>query len=163
MAWPRSNTSLEKIQGCPDATRLAPLRLTRTVCKFLVYRLKQRGYTDCVTLIGMAVIRLLTRFLPLTCLLVPGLLTAQAPQFTIQDFGTLPGLASCSGTALSQSGNVVGYCTAVPVAKSLLLSSPATHVFLILQRRHDGSERHLPNLGLPHWPSTTPELWSAGP
>lgn len=62
-------------------------------------------------------------------LLAPGYLAAQAPQFTIQDLGTLPNLASCNGTALSQSGNVVGYCTAVG-GQNLLLTSPPTHVFL---------------------------------
>ena len=31
-ASPRSTTSLEKIQGCPSATRPAPFEFTRTVC-----------------------------------------------------------------------------------------------------------------------------------
>jgi uncharacterized protein (TIGR03437 family) len=71
-----------------------------------------------------------TKFLTLAVsLLVPGFLAAQAPQFTIQDLGTLPNLPSCNGTALSQSGNVVGYCTA-KADQNLLLDSPATHVFL---------------------------------
>src|SRR5579863_10567342 len=36
-AWPRSTTSLAKIQGWPEATRPAAFRLTRTVCKSSVY------------------------------------------------------------------------------------------------------------------------------
>jgi len=63
------------------------------------------------------------------CLLAPGYLAAQGPQFNIQDLGTLPGLSACNGTALSQSGNVVGYCTSQP-GQDLLLNSPTTHVFL---------------------------------
>jgi uncharacterized protein (TIGR03437 family) len=73
-----------------------------------------------------------TRLLPLiACLLAPGYIAAQPPEFTIQDVGTLPNLPSCNGTALSESGNVVGYCTA-HANQNLLFSNPApaTHVFL---------------------------------
>jgi uncharacterized protein (TIGR03437 family) len=78
----------------------------------------------------MALRQFLTGFLPLSaCLLAPGYLVAQAPQFTIQDLGTLPNLPSCNGTALSQSGNVVGYCTS-QLGQNLLLASQVTHVFL---------------------------------
>jgi probable HAF family extracellular repeat protein len=62
-------------------------------------------------------------------LLAPVYLAAQAPQFTIQDLGTLPNLPSCNATALSQGGNVVGYCTSA-AGQNLLLNTPATHVFL---------------------------------
>ena len=47
----------------------------------------------------------------------------------IQDLGTLPNLPSCNGTALSPSGNVVGYCTG-QLGQNLLLANPTTHVFL---------------------------------
>jgi uncharacterized protein (TIGR03437 family) len=78
----------------------------------------------------MAVKRILTTFLPLTvCLLAPGYVAAQAPQFTIQDLGTLPNLPACNATALSQSGNVAGYCTGT-AGQNLLLNNPTTHVFL---------------------------------
>jgi uncharacterized protein (TIGR03437 family) len=74
--------------------------------------------------------RILTGFLPFVAgLLVPGYLAAQAPQFTIQDLGTLPNLPSCNGTSLSQSGNVVGYCTS-QLGQNLLLSTQTPHVFL---------------------------------
>jgi uncharacterized protein (TIGR03437 family) len=56
-------------------------------------------------------------------------LLAQGPQFTIQDLGTLSNLPACNGTALSQSGNVVGYCTA-SAGQNLLLNTPTTHGFL---------------------------------
>ena len=62
-------------------------------------------------------------------LIVPGYLAAQTPQFTIQDVGTLPDLPACNGTAISQSGNVVGYCTAT-YGQDLLLNNSTTHVFL---------------------------------
>jgi uncharacterized protein (TIGR03437 family) len=78
----------------------------------------------------MAFRQFLTRFLPLSaCLLVPGYLAAQAPQFTIQDLGTLPNLPSCNATSLSQSGNVVGYCMS-ELGQNVLLGSLPTHVFL---------------------------------
>ena len=78
----------------------------------------------------MAVLRTLTNCLLLAVsLLVPGYLAAQGPQFSIQDLGTLPNLPACNGTALSQSGDVVGYCTAT-AGQNLLLNGPATHVFL---------------------------------
>ena len=57
------------------------------------------------------------------------MLAAQGPKFTIQDLGSLPNLPSCNGTALSQSGNVVGYCTG-QLGQNLLLANPTTHVFL---------------------------------
>src|ERR1700722_9824840 len=74
-------------------------------------------------LFGMTFREFLTGFLSLSaCLLAPGYLVAQAPQFTIQDLGTLPNLPSCNGTSLSQSGNVVGYCTS-QLGQNLLLGS----------------------------------------
>jgi uncharacterized protein (TIGR03437 family) len=73
---------------------------------------------------------MLTRLLAsLACLIAPGYVAAQAPQFTIQDLGTLPNLPSCNGTALSQSGNVAGYCTS-QIDENLLSSNTSTHVFL---------------------------------
>ncbi len=78
----------------------------------------------------MAVLRTLTNCLLLAVsLLAPGYLAAQAPQYSIQDLGTLPNLPACNGTALSQSGDVVGYCTAT-AGQNLLINDPATHVFL---------------------------------
>ena len=65
----------------------------------------------------------------LHCLIAPVYLAAQGPKFTIQDLGTLPNLPSCNGTALSRSGNVVGYCTG-QLGQNLLLANPTTHVFL---------------------------------
>ena len=62
-------------------------------------------------------------------LLAAGVAVAQTPQFTIQDLGTLPNLPSCNATALSQAGNVAGYCTAM-LGQNLLSSTTATHVFL---------------------------------
>ena len=58
-------------------------------------------------------------------------LFAQAPQFIIQDLGTLPKFPACTATAISPSGNVVGYCTS-ELNTSLvgLSSSPAIHAFL---------------------------------
>lgn len=56
-------------------------------------------------------------------------LRAQAPQFTIQDLGTLPNLPACNGTALSQSGIVVGYCTG-SAGQNLILNTPQTDAFL---------------------------------
>jgi uncharacterized protein (TIGR03437 family) len=61
--------------------------------------------------------------------ITPIYLAAQPPLFTIQDLGTLPNLPACNGTALSQSGNVVGYCSA-SAGQNLVLSSPPTHAFL---------------------------------
>jgi uncharacterized membrane protein len=73
---------------------------------------------------------LLGKLLPLTAsLLATSYVVAQTPRFTIQDIGTLPNLPSCNGTALSQAGNVAGYCTA-SVGQNLLSSTAATHVFL---------------------------------
>lgn len=65
----------------------------------------------------------------MACLLAPGFIAAQSPFFTIQDLGSLPNLPSCNGTSLSQSGNVVGYCTG-QLGQNLLLSTLTTHVFL---------------------------------
>jgi uncharacterized protein (TIGR03437 family) len=53
---------------------------------------------------------------------------AQTPQFTIQDLGSLPNLQACVATALSQSGNVTGYCGG-NIGSSLLID-PAIHGFL---------------------------------
>jgi uncharacterized protein (TIGR03437 family) len=80
----------------------------------------------------MAVLRIINKCVVLTVsLLAPGYLAAQGPQFTIQDLGTLPNLPACNATAISQSGNVVGYCTAA-AGENLLVTSPqpTTHVFL---------------------------------
>src|SRR5580693_4803330 len=41
--------------------------------------------------------------------------------YTIQDLGTLPNFPSCTATAISQSGNVTGYCT--PAGGSILLGT----------------------------------------
>jgi uncharacterized protein (TIGR03437 family) len=62
-------------------------------------------------------------------LIAPVYLAAQPPLFTIPDLGTLPNLPACNGTALSQSGNVVGYCSGT-AGQDLLLNSPSTHAFL---------------------------------
>ena len=80
----------------------------------------------------MAVLRIINKCLVLTVsLLAPGYLAAQGPQFTIQDLGTLPNLPACIATAISQSGNVVGYCTS-SAGQNLLVTTPqpTTHVFL---------------------------------
>ena len=56
---------------------------------------------------------------------------AQAPRFTIQDLGSLTDLPYCRATAISQSGNVVGYC--LPDANLSLLGatgSPPVDAFL---------------------------------
>jgi len=51
------------------------------------------------------------KFLVCAALLAAGSACAQnPPQFTIQDLGGLQDLPDCSATALSQSGNVVGWC-----------------------------------------------------
>jgi uncharacterized protein (TIGR03437 family) len=49
------------------------------------------------------------------------------PKYMIQDLGSLTDLPSCTGTAISQSGNVAGYCTAA--GGSVFLETP-THGFL---------------------------------
>jgi uncharacterized protein (TIGR03437 family) len=49
------------------------------------------------------------------------------PKYTIQDLGTLPNLPSCTGTAISQSGQVAGYCNAA--GGSIFLGAD-THPFL---------------------------------
>ena len=80
--------------------------------------------------LGMAVKEIFARLLALfVWMLAPGYVAAQTPQFTIQDLGTLPNLPACNATALSQSGNVVGYCTS-STGQNLLLNAPTTHVFL---------------------------------
>jgi uncharacterized protein (TIGR03437 family) len=78
----------------------------------------------------MASKHVVAKFLPLTFgLIVPVYIAAQTPQFTIQDVGTLPDLPACNGTAISQSGNVAGFCTAT-FGQDLLLNNITTHVFL---------------------------------
>jgi uncharacterized protein (TIGR03437 family) len=62
------------------------------------------------------------------CLLGSALLHAQAPQFTIQDLGALPDLPACAATAVSQSGNVTGYCQGHDGVS--LAYNPAIHSFL---------------------------------
>jgi len=59
-------------------------------------------------------------------LLVPICVYGQ-PQYMIQDLGSLPNLPSCAGSAISQSGNVTGYCSAL--GGSILLGA-STHGFL---------------------------------
>jgi uncharacterized protein (TIGR03437 family) len=49
------------------------------------------------------------------------------PKYMIQDLGSLPNLPSCTGTALSQSGMVTGYCNSL--GGSILLGA-STHPFL---------------------------------
>ena len=53
---------------------------------------------------------------------------AQAPQYTIQDLGSLPSFPACTATAISQSGDVTGYC--VGQLGASLLNNPPTHGFL---------------------------------
>jgi uncharacterized protein (TIGR03437 family) len=78
----------------------------------------------------MASKHVVAKFLTLTfSLIVPRYVAAQTPQFTIQDVGTLPDLPACNGTAISQSGNVAGFCTAT-FGQDLLLNNITTHVFL---------------------------------
>jgi uncharacterized protein (TIGR03437 family) len=64
----------------------------------------------------------------LACLVLSASALAQAPQYTIQDLGTLPNYPACAATALSQAGNVTGYCLSQLGAS--LLNSPVTHGFL---------------------------------
>jgi uncharacterized protein (TIGR03437 family) len=59
-------------------------------------------------------------------LLLPICAAAQ-PQYTIQDLGSLPNLPSCTGTAISQAGNVAGYCNA---AGGSVVFGVDTHAFL---------------------------------
>src|ERR1700683_829208 len=59
-------------------------------------------------------------------LLLPVCAYAQ-PQYTIQDLGSLPNMPSCTGTAISQSGQVAGYCS--PAGGSVFFGA-ATHGFL---------------------------------
>jgi uncharacterized protein (TIGR03437 family) len=78
----------------------------------------------------MASKHVVAKLLTLTfSLIVPRYVAAQTPQFTIQDVGTLPDLPACNGTAISQSGNVAGFCTAT-FGQDLLLNNITTHVFL---------------------------------
>jgi uncharacterized protein (TIGR03437 family) len=49
------------------------------------------------------------------------------PEFTIQDLGTLPNMPACIGTAISQSGQVTGYCN--PAGGSVF-NNTATRAFL---------------------------------
>jgi len=70
-----------------------------------------------------------TLFGSVILLLAAGSLAAQGPRFIIQDLGVLPNLPACSATALSQSGDVVGYCTG-SANQNLLTANPVTHVFL---------------------------------
>ena len=77
----------------------------------------------------LSVTRILTRVSTLSgWLIASALLHAQAPLFTIQDLGSLPDLPDCSATALSQSGNVMGYC--LNHGGQSLASNPTTHAFL---------------------------------
>ena len=49
------------------------------------------------------------------------------PKFMIQDLGTLPNMPSCTGTAISQSGMVTGYCN---LAGGSVFNDSPTHPFL---------------------------------
>jgi uncharacterized protein (TIGR03437 family) len=64
----------------------------------------------------------------LVCLILSASAWAQAPQYTIQDLGTLPNFPACAATGLSQAGNVTGYC--LSQQGSSLLNAPSTHGFL---------------------------------
>jgi uncharacterized protein (TIGR03437 family) len=58
-------------------------------------------------------------------------LFGQAPQFTIQDLGSLKDYPACTATAISQSGNVVGYCAAMlNTSLAGIANSPTVHAFL---------------------------------
>jgi uncharacterized protein (TIGR03437 family) len=64
-------------------------------------------------------------------LLISPVMCGQVPQYKIQDLGSLAGAPHCKATALSQSGNVVGYC--VPDPNTSLVgknSSPPIQPFL---------------------------------
>jgi uncharacterized protein (TIGR03437 family) len=60
------------------------------------------------------------RMLRFLAFLFPVFVYAQ-PQFMIQDLGTLPNMPSCTGTAISQSGQVTGYCS--PAGGSVFLGT----------------------------------------
>ena len=62
------------------------------------------------------------------CLVLSAGAFAQAPQYTITDLGSLPNLPACTATAISQSGDVTGYCVGQEGVS--LLNNPPTHVFL---------------------------------
>src|SRR5262245_44192709 len=49
------------------------------------------------------------------------------PKYTIQDLGSLPGAPACAATAISQSGQVTGYCTA---AGGSVIVGSATRAFV---------------------------------
>jgi uncharacterized protein (TIGR03437 family) len=49
------------------------------------------------------------------------------PQYMIQDLGSLPSMPSCTGSAISQSGNVTGYCN---VVGGSIFFGTASHGFL---------------------------------
>ena len=61
-------------------------------------------------------------------LMASAFLYGQAPQFTIQDLGSLPDLPACTGVAISQSGNVTGFCQGQQELS--LINNPMTHAFL---------------------------------
>jgi uncharacterized protein (TIGR03437 family) len=58
--------------------------------------------------------------------LLPMCVYAQ-PQYMIQDLGSLPNFPSCTGTAISQAGNVTGYCN---VVGGSIFFGTASHGFL---------------------------------
>ena len=62
------------------------------------------------------------------CLVLSAGAFAQAPQYTITDLGSLPSFPACTATAISQSGDVTGYCVGQQGVS--LLNNPPTHVFL---------------------------------
>ena len=64
----------------------------------------------------------------LGCLVFSAGAFAQAPQYTITDLGSLPSFSACTATAISQSGDVTGYC--VGQIGASLLNNPPTHAFL---------------------------------
>ena len=66
------------------------------------------------------------RHLSFLAFLLPVAAFAQ-PKFMIQDLGTLPNMPSCTGTAISQSGMVTGYCN---LAGASVFNDSPTHPFL---------------------------------
>src|SRR5579859_3596102 len=62
------------------------------------------------------------------CLVLSAAAFAQAPQYTITDLGALPSFPACTATAISQSGDVTGFCVG-QFGSSVIQNAP-THAFL---------------------------------
>ena len=75
------------------------------------------------------------RHLSFLAFLLPVAAFAQ-PKFMIQDLGTLPNMPSCTGTAISQSGMVTGYCNLAGASVFQRFPYPPLP---LLERRHEGS------------------------